>query len=577
MIGFIIKISLNNRIQGLQEIFINKPEIVMHFDEALYEFMAWGDPISDEFFKIKLEKSSSPEFIVNNLSGHYYFLYLNKQNGELKSGNSLFSILPIYYHIGQGIIILSENVLTLGKFIGSDAISKRFVLETILFNYPLFNNSVLTEISLLPSNSYFSFKKGEFSIKKHTKIEDLFEKKPLPWQKTVKALADEFLETIEKYLPSEQYASALTGGFDGRTLVSAGLYYKKDFSAYSFGSETSKDVKIAEMLSFEATLPFIKIELGDGYINHESYGCGEEFIINSSYNATFARAHYLFAAKQLSKQFKYIITGNFGSEIFRAAHVAGVVIAGNLFALFNSDIPEAAFKEIESSPEFCCLNKSAFKAEWESLKSDLEQLPCFNKHYSDLTKNQKFYVFVFEELFRKYFGAEMVNQFKYLKNRTPFLDIDFLKAIFQSELAGIHSDFFEHNPVKRFKGQVLYAYIIEKAYPAFGQLITDKGYKPDDLKSFSGKINIAKGYFKKITRRVPPDFDPYGVGKAWERNQNIWNKIPIPSELFNSYLLNEKESAINNEIIFKIISICSLIDMNKTPLKKQIDPINIIV
>jgi hypothetical protein len=34
-----------------------------------------------------------------------------------------------------------------------------------------------------------------------------------------------------------------------------------------------------------------------------------------------------------------------------------------------------------------------------------------------------------QEIFR---GKEMVNQFRYIKNRTPFLDIEFLKAVFQN-------------------------------------------------------------------------------------------------------------------------------------------------
>ena len=176
------------------------------------------------------------------------------------------------------------------------------------------------------------------------------------------------------------------------------------------------------------------------------------------------------------------------------------------------------------------LNLSEDKGAWETLKEDILKLPCYDQSYNRLTKNQRFYVFVFEEIFRKYFGAEMVNQFKYLKNRTPFLDIEFLKAIFKTELAGIHSDFFEHNPFKRYKGQVLYAHIIRKAYPAFGKMMTDKGYKPDDLLNFFGKLNIAKGYLKKITRKPTPDFDPYAVNKAWETNRDYWKSMPISEE-----------------------------------------------
>ena len=497
MIEFILEIPLNKQITGLSELFVKKPEIRLQVQNEVYEFIAWGDPIVGEDFREKFEKTPSPEFIVNHLYGHYYFILFNKKNAELVLGNSLFSILPVYYSVKKNKITLSENVFSVGKYIASEELSKRFILETILFNYPLFNGSLFKEVKLLASNSYLKISNGEVSLKKHTHIENYFEENPVPWWREVDSLAENFLEIARKYFPDKGYAASLTGGFDGRTLVSAGLYYKMKFSAYSFGSESSKDVRIAEELAQKANLPFLKLDLGDEYIQHESFECGKEFLINSSGTATFARAHYLFAAKQLSEKFEHMITGNFGSEVFRAAHVSGVVISENLYHLFKSDSPAEAYHLIEKSREFQCLNWESYQEEWDSLKEDFLKLPCFSQDYTSLSKNQQFYVLVFEEIFRKYFGAEMVNQFKYLKNRTPFLDIDFLKAIFKTGLAGIHSDFFEHNPLKRYKGQVLYAHIIRKAYPQFGKMMTDKGYKPDDLLNFLGKFNIAKGYLKE--------------------------------------------------------------------------------
>jgi hypothetical protein len=236
--------------------------------------------------------------------------------------------------------------------------------------------------------------------------------------------------------------------------------------------------------------------------------------------------------------------------------MAGAVISSNLFNLFDTVDPVEGMSRVENSMEFQCLNRDAFKMEIDSLREDIAKLPCFDNSYTGLTKNQRFYVFVFEEMFRKYFGAEMINQFRYIKNRTPFLDIEFLKEIFKTELAGIHSDFFEHSPFKRYKGQVLYAHIIKKAYPDFGKMLTDKGYKPNDLIHPLGKLNIAKGYLKKIMRKTTPDFDPYSVNRAWEYNKNIWQKVPIPGDLFNIKSLEE----LPKEILFKVLSLSYFVD-----------------
>jgi len=103
---------------------------------------------------------------------------------------------------------------------------------------------------------------------------------------------------------------------------------------------------------------------------------------------------------------------------------------------------------------------------------------------------------------------------------------------------------------------VLYAHIIRKAYPAFGKMMTDKGYKPDDLLNLPGKLNIAKGYIRKIIRKPQPDFDSYGVAKAWEINKVFWLKVPVTAEFFN---LNGINPEIKEEILFKILSLSYLL------------------
>ncbi len=72
---------------------------------------------------------------------------------------------------------------------------------------------------------------------------------------------------------------------------------------------------------------------------------------------------------------------------------------------------------------------------------------------------------------------------------------------------------------------MLYAHIIRNAYPEFGKMLTDKGYRPDDLINPLGKLNIAKGYIKKVIRKSSPDFDPYAVSKAWEYNKDFWREL----------------------------------------------------
>ena len=514
-----------------------------------YAVSVLGDCIgfinNDKTFRTNTEIA---QWVIDNLKGHFYYLIQNKNNPSFIIGNSNFSILPVYYSEDKDHLYLSNNVETISSKLCSLTINKRFILENILFNYPLFNETVYTEIKLLPSNSYIEIKEGSFKINSLNPIEDYFVSEPKPWRKSVNSISELFIENSKQYFPDEKYATSLTGGFDGRTLCSLGKYHNKDFSTYSFGSPDSPDVKIAKHLSSLAQLEFQQFELNKEYIENRSLDNGLEFIKGSNGIASFARAHYMDSIKKLSKNYNYIITGNFGSEVFRAAHIAGVVISPNLYYLFSSKSFDEGISKVESSNEFQWLDKDKFRSEWESLKGDLSTLPCYDMELRGMSKNEQFYKFVFEEIFRKYFGAEMINQYQYLINRTPFLDFDFIKEILKTQLSGVYSNYFENNPLKRFKGQVVYGNIIQKTYPNFGRELTDKGYCPADLLSFSGKLKITRSYIgKKILKNKITAKDPYAVQSAFEKNIEYWRNLEINTTLFNN---NRIQNCSNSGFLF---------------------------
>lgn len=539
--AFLIEISDYDLNSGLSQIFISRPETALQLSGDGYEFLAWGDPVCTDGFGDKLQAGISMEFIVNNIYGHYYYIFFDRKKQEFITGNSLFSILPLYYCSFEGKILLSDSALALGYHTGMKSVSKRFVLETLLFNYPLFNRSLIEGISLLPSNSGMIIAGGGMRIVKHTSIQELFCNDALLMEVSAGMLADVFLETVKKYLPGEQYYAALTGGFDSRALTAAGLYYGKLFTTYCFGTTGSDDLRIAEFTAEKTGLSFSPVILDEDYLKEKSLEAGGDFITRSSGVATFTRAHYMFAASKLSLKASCIVTGNFGSEILRAAHVPGVVISPALYEVFNSGGPEEAMAVIRKTGALKYLNLHEFNEEINSLEQDLETLPCFDQRYKYLTRNGQFYVFVFEEVFRKYFGTEIASLSGFIRNRTPFLDIDFLKVILSSRFAGVYSGFFEHNPFRRFKGQVLYASIIRKAFPALGKLPVDRGYRPDDLISFYGRANIIRAYMGRLLTKKDSRYDPYGVKRAWELNKRYYMSLPVNRNLFNNEAVRNLE------------------------------------
>ena len=533
--SFLLELDTSRPFTGpLIGLFRVMPDIGLHLAGNSYEFLAWGDPVSSEDFTRFLPSNLKPQFIVNNLYGHYYYLLADYSRREITVGGSLFSILPLYYYEHKGRIALSGNVFELGRHTGLRTVSAPFVAESLLFNYPLHNRSLIEGISLLPSNSALTAGADGFRIAKHFAIGDWFTDDPLPWRRSLSWVAGVFLEAVLKYFPDEHYTASLTGGFDGRTLVAAGLKYRRDFSCYCIGSASSADLQTAAHAAEAAGLRFIPVSTDEEYVREQSLDAGLRFIYGSSSVATFSRGHYIHAASLLSRESRYIITGNFGSEVFRAVHTPGVMISPALYDVFVSRSPDEAMEKLAGNRMAGLVDRDLLQSVLPALRESVEELPCFDGRHAGLSRNKQFYIFVFEEIFRKYFGSEIVNQAPFVRNRTPFLDPLFLSELLETGLAGVHSEFFERNPVKRFKGQALYATIIREAAPMLGRFPTVKGYRPDDLLSLAGLFRVAAVRLNKPPGGAGPDADPLGVMASWRHNSSFYGGLDADRTVFDT-------------------------------------------
>jgi len=535
MINFLLEIPRNIEAKNPSDYFRRCPDSSRTIAGENFTLILWGDPILSKDIESALYENTSVSYLTRNVCGHYYYLLHDRKKKEIILGNSLFGILPVYYRKDSSGIFVSNDPLKLIPGDKNHQFDKRFMLESVLFNYSLFDRSCLDGIDLMPSNHYLELRGGTVTLRCHLSIEDCFVENPEPWQKSAENIADIFISASRKYFCNEPHYAALTAGLDSRTLLCCGLYHKKKITAYNFGSIDSEDIRIASIISKKIGLEFNPFYLDEDYIKNQSLDCGLDFIRLAHGEASFSRAHYLYSARKLAEKTGCIVTGNFGSEILRAAHLPGVMVSPNLVKYFFSKNHESGLESIERSYEFCWLNKENFKKEWESLAEDLKELPRFNPKYKNLTLNQKFYVLVFNTIFRKYFGPEMSNQYQYLINRTPFLDFEFLNAILQTEMAAVYSDFFTSNPLKRYKGQILYSFIMQKTCPQLAREKTDKGYCPMDLLTLMGKLQASAAFVKrKIKRRGLFLGDEYSVRAAFNHNKSYFQNIPVKEELFNA-------------------------------------------
>lgn len=451
-----------------------------------------------------------------------------------------FGISPIYYYANKNEIHVSSNLFRLSQILASSIdlhISKRYLLEHNLFNYSLFDNTIFEEIKLLPAFASLHIKE-KLQIQVTDQIEKYFTNNPLKYKKCITQLTELFIAQNTEKIKDDDFIS-FTSGFDGRSLLSLAMSYKRRIFAYSFGTKSNLDLYLPMKQAADLKIPFSPIALDepsylDFYLNE-----GKNAIRESALTTNYLQLHWPYAAGFLSRKTNTIVTGMFGSELFRAAHLAGQLISPALvdyFRYFESDIWISRLLDADSLK---FLHYDSFKLEMEALIQDLKD---YKQEIIFLSESQRLYKFIYEETFRKFFGMQFILPMRnHVDVINPYLDWEFFKALLQTELAGVNNDFFTENPLKRFKGQLFYAELIRQTSPSLYHFPTGKGYSPADLHHFSGKMNIAFSFIsKRLNRKFHSNnLDNLGILTGIKQLEKINYNAEFKNKFYNLEYLDE--------------------------------------
>jgi len=567
LVHFLIKWELNSNSKPVQ---VKDIENLSHFQRAYFfsfteynnlfeqyhfqngEMFVLGDPVFPENIidKAFYIKDICQRKAIKDLGGFFYIIdFTNNLSAFIISGS--FNIYPIYYYHKRNLVLISSTTKLIKKAIPDElSIDKQYLLERLLFNYSFSNRTFFSEIKVVKSNHFIKINESMVEIP-YWDPSLYITTKPKKGQKVLEDIANLFYKNTLKYLPNCQYAVSFTGGFDGRSLVAASMHAGKNFITYSFGSKDSSDLSLPLQQAKELNIEYKPIILDETYITKYSYNEGQELISITEGNASFARAHYLYATKMLSEIVPIIITGNFGSELFRVLYTIGVILSSEMYHIIGSRDIDDIRKIIKYSHKLDYLNIDIYQNEINSL---IEELMIYRKKYIELDPTILLYLFRLNEVFRKYFGPEIVMQSYFLSNRTPFLDYKLIEFIMSTAYCGAYRDSIYIPFLNNFKHQLPYAYIIKKCSNALLKMMSNKGYSPYDL------LKPWRLIIPAINKKIKPHqyvLDPFSVVASYEENKHYYKNININDIYFNNDKINNDLllNRIDKNTLFHIYSI----------------------
>ena len=449
-------------------------------------------------------QSRGIDFLTEVKGWFNLFLYNTTENVAVVA-NDRYGSKPLFYVPTASGWTFATDLDSLRKASGLiPQVDQLTLIEAGLINFPLGDKTLFQGVKRLPAASCWEFRPGQVTRRQYWQAKSLIEGPSLQPYESLEQESDLFCQVVNQLSNgANPLGLTLTGGFDGRTILSVLSAQNRDVRAFTFGLRNCREARIARKVAAGAQVLYEQIELEDDFREaFESYSRRTVYLSNGQ--ATFLRAHYLYAFEQQAKFGKVFMTGIGGSELIRAVHNTGNMYHQNLASMIAGPNPEQSIiSTLENIAAIGFLSKELFYDLREKLHDSLvENLIA---PYSGLSRNERFFLLNLCEILPKYFGAELGLEDAVCIVRPPYMDHDFISIIARSPFAAIYNSPFVENPIARRKGQLFYAYTINRFCPRLGYIATDRGYPPIFNLLPLGYLLIAPSYLgTRLARLINP-------------------------------------------------------------------------
>lgn len=515
-----------------------------YYNNNHYHFFIYGSIFSNnEYYS---EKKIKPHLLnakdISNLYMEYglkltkfikgSFVLIIYSNKEIILISDRLNVLPLYYFKDKNILVISSSIKFISKLnYVPKILDEVSLVQQLIFDYLLDDYTLYKNIKRIKSGSIYIFDQSKIKIERYWEVESLYNEKLLSKSDSLELLSNQLFDNVQLYTSdSKKVLVSLTGGFDGRTNLAMLRKNKDDFLCYSYGMRGSQQISIPQEIAIKLEIPYKPIYCDEKF---EKVYIDMGLMVTEFSNGTapFTQAVLPYAYKILRNFSNIALTGLFGSEVLRPLHNLGIIINDYSERIFlSSDPRNEIIKVLFDLIKLNFVNKDIIINALDELVDHFYK--NYIERFNEFDRILRFFMFILEEGIRKYFSQEIQAERVFIINRFPYWDDDFVKLIYKTPFAGIYNGFLGKSKIKRRKGQLLYAYILNKYNSELANIILDRGYKPNDLlKPFPiNYILIGKGVYKKNKYILKVGNDTFNTPK--------WS-VPFIDFVKKKYKVNE--------------------------------------
>jgi hypothetical protein len=438
---------------------------------------------------------------IKQVKGSFILLIFDEESQEYFVFQSRLGLYFIYYQQDEDHLVISTSLKNIQRCSPKQSeINPLAILHYKVFDYPLDDVTLLKGSYNLEPCHYLAYDlKGVTTTAYFDYRQVIKDEGKISWENLYESIPGTFNNAVEQLtLDYPKVCSAITSGFDSRTIMSKLLNQQNDVLYYSWGIKDSFEVNIPKAICQQLKVNYKPIFLDDQFVESYDY-FAKQAVYWSDALGTTSRANHTYGYSKLSAFSNYFITGILGSELLKPRNCKGYLYTDSFLELLYTKTKEDRTRILEKIIAGELENGFLDRELVQQCKDEFIQhaIKYFEQLCTDTEAYRNLYYFFLTEGFRKFFGSEIHGCRIYGTIVTPYGDDDFIKLLLSSPIPGLNNYAFTGNIKSSRKGSLSYLPIIEHNYDPLMDIKTGRHFTPRDLKSRFFVFRMILPYLKK--------------------------------------------------------------------------------
>lgn len=372
--------------------------------------------IVDSYFFNHYVHRYSDDFI-HHMKGNFFILHL--ENNSFKIYSDRFGIKKLFYWINGDDFIISNDLKVITQNIAAVLSAENMAIYALTYHF-IGSQTIFENIHYSRPGEVIEFKDGKLNFSRYWRAEELLDREEKSDIQDIAAALEQAVGASLKFQSAGAVSLSLTAGVDSRLLLSILLNVGVNLHTYTYGHPRSIDCVLAQKISADLGIEY---SIHDVQFDHGSfYESAIEVIQMGQTLCSLHRAHRLEAIKQESQFTDMMFLGSMGGEFVKGANHDDYIISNFVYEFSQNQSIDVLRKYLQMK-----------KVRLDSV--DCDGLMDFFRQQNWCKYPDKVDFYGLFEIAAGLHHAQndMLYQ-KYIpKVFTPFLDIDYLRVLFNSD------------------------------------------------------------------------------------------------------------------------------------------------